>query len=79
MARIRNNQGHRAKILNVFMRPFLEQENTQERESYLKARETIKPLQDKTWQLAKQIISRRYTPEDMLHVLACSLVLNKVA
>ncbi len=65
MARVRNNQGHRNKILNVFMRPYLEQENTQEREAYLQARETIKPLQDKTWQLAKQIISRHYTPEDI--------------
>ena len=26
MARVRNNQGHRNKILNVFMRPYLEQE-----------------------------------------------------
>ena len=65
MARVRNNQGHRSKILNVFMRPYLEQENTQEREAYLQARETIKPLQDKTWQLAKQIVSRHYTPEDI--------------
>jgi len=65
MARVRNNQGHRAKILNVFMRPYLEQENTQEREGYLQARETIKPLQDKTWQLAKQIVSRFYTPKDV--------------
>jgi len=65
MARVRNNQGHRSKILNVFMRPYLEQENTQEREGYLQARETIKPLQDKTWQLAKQIVSRHYTPEDI--------------
>ena len=52
MARVRNNQGHRSKILNVFMRPYLEQENTQEREAYLQARETIKPLQDKTLELA---------------------------
>ena len=65
MARVRNNQGHRSKILNVFMRPFLEQENTQEREGYFQARETIKPLQDKTWELAKQIVSRHYTPEDI--------------
>ena len=65
MARVRNNQGHRSKILNVFMRPYLEQENTQEREAFLQARETIKPLQDKTWQLAKQIVSRHYTPEDI--------------
>jgi len=65
MARVRNNQGHRNKILNVFMRPYLEQENTQEREAYLQAREIVKPLQDKTWELAKQIVSRHYTPEDI--------------
>ena len=34
MARVRNNQGHRAKILNVFMRPYLEQEHTQEKEAF---------------------------------------------
>ena len=33
MARVRNNQGHRNKIANVFMRPYIEQENTQEREA----------------------------------------------
>jgi len=65
MARVRNNQGHRNKILNIFMRPYLEQENTQEREAYLQARETVKPLQDKTWQLAKQIVRRHYTDADV--------------
>jgi len=65
MARVRNNQGHRAKILNVFMRPFLEQEHTQEKEAFDQAREKIKPLQDKTWQLAKNIVSRFYTPKDV--------------
>jgi len=65
MARVRNNQGHRNKILNIFMRPYLEQEHTQEREGYLQARETVKPLQDKTWQLAKNIVSRFYTPKDV--------------
>ena len=65
MARVRNNQGYRKKVLDIFIRPFLEQENTQERESYLQARETIKPLQDKTWKLAKEIVSRHYTPEDI--------------
>jgi len=65
MARVRNNQGHRSKILNVFMRPYLEQEHTQEREGYLQARETVKPLQDKTWQLASNIVSRFYTPKDV--------------
>jgi len=65
MARVRNNQGHRNKVGNVFIRPYIEQENTQEREAYLQARETVKPLQDKTWKLAEQIISRHYTPEDI--------------
>ena len=65
MARVRNNQGHRNKILNVFMRPYLEQVNTQEREAYLQARETVKPLQDKTWQLAEKIVRRHYTNEDV--------------
>jgi len=65
MARVRNNQGHRNKILNIFMRPYLEQENTQEREAYLQAREKIKPLQDATWQLTKEIVSRHYTPADI--------------
>jgi len=65
MARVRNNQGHRNKIANVFIRPYIEQENTQEREAFLQARETVKPLQDKTWKVAEQIISRHYTPEDI--------------
>ena len=65
MARVRNNQGHRSKILNVFMRPYLEQEHTQEKEAFDQAREIIKPLQDKTWQLAKNIVSRFYTPKDV--------------
>jgi len=65
MARVRNNQGHRNKIANVFIRPYIEQENTQEREAYLQARETIKPLQDKTWKLAEQIVRRYYTDEDV--------------
>ena len=65
MARVRNNQGHRNKTLNIFMRPFLEQENTQEREAFLQARETIKPLQDKTWKLAEKIVRRHYTDADV--------------
>ena len=56
MARVRNNQGHRSKILNIFMRPFLEQELTQEKEAFDQAREKMKPLQDQTWKLAEQIV-----------------------
>jgi len=65
MARVRNNQGHRNKIANVFIRPYIEQENTQEREAYLQAREIVKPLQDEKWKLASNIVGRFYTPKDV--------------
>ena len=65
MARVRNNQGYRKKALDLHIRPYLEQENTQEREAYLQAREVIKPLQDETWKLAKTIVRRHYTDEDV--------------
>jgi len=65
MARVRNNQGYRRKIEDIFIRPYLEQENTQEREAFLQAREVIKPLQDETWKLAKTIVRRHYTESDV--------------
>ena len=52
MARVRNNQGHRKKALDLHIRPYLEQEHTQEREAFFRAREIMKPLQDETWKLA---------------------------
>ena len=64
MSRIRLNQEYRNKIANR-MRVHLEQEDTQEKEVYLKAREEMKPLQDITWTLAEQIVRRHYTPEDV--------------
>jgi hypothetical protein len=64
MSRIRLNQEYRNKIANR-MRVHLEQENTQEKEKYLQAREEMKPLQDITWKLAEQIVRRHYTPEDV--------------
>ena len=64
MSRIRLNGEYRNKIANR-MRLHLEQETTQEKEAYLKAREEIKPLQDLTWKLAEQIVRRHYTPEDV--------------
>ena len=64
MARVRLNQEYRNKIANR-MRVHLEQETTQEKEAYLKAREEMKPLQAQTWKLAKEIVSRHYTPEDI--------------
>jgi len=64
MARIRLNQEYRNKIANR-MRVHLESENTQEKEKFFQAREQMKPLQDKTWNLAKEIVSRHYTPNDI--------------
>ena len=64
MARLRLNQEYRNKISNR-MRVHLEQENTQEKENFFQLREKMKPLQDQTWKLAKEIVSRHYTPEDI--------------
>jgi hypothetical protein len=64
MARLRLNQEYRNKIANR-MRVHLEQENTQEKEKFFQLREQMKPLQDQTWKLAQQIVSRHYTPEDI--------------
>ena len=64
MARVRLNQEYRNKISNR-MRVHLESENTQEKESFFQKRENMKPLQDQTWKLAEQIVSRHYTPEDI--------------
>ena len=65
MSRVRNNQGHRKKTADVYIRPYLEQENTQEREAYLQAREIIKPMQDEKWKLANTIVRRLYTDDDV--------------
>ena len=62
--RIRLNQEYRNKIATR-MRVHLESEDTQEKEAFFKAREEMKPLQDITWKLAEQIVSRHYTPEDI--------------
>ena len=47
------------------MRVGLEQEQTQEKEKFFQARESMKPLQDETWKLAEQIVRRHYTHEDV--------------
>jgi len=64
MARLRLNQEYRGKIKNR-MRVGLEQENTQEKEKFFQLREQMKPLQDQTWKLAQEIVSRHYTPNDI--------------
>jgi len=64
MSRVRLNQEYRNKIANR-MRVHLESENTQEKEKFFQCREDMKPLQDETWKLAHEIVSRHYTPEDI--------------
>jgi len=64
MSRIRLNQEYRNKGGHRF-RTHLEQEETQEKEKFFQCRENFKAIQDKTWELAKQIVSRHYTPEDI--------------
>jgi hypothetical protein len=64
MARVRLNQEYRTKIANR-MRVHLESEDTQEKEKFFQLREQMKPLQDQTWKLAEEIVSRHYTPEDI--------------
>jgi len=64
MSRVRLNQEYRNKIANR-MRVHLEQEDTQEKESFFQLREQMKPLQDQTWKLAEQIVRRHYTPKDV--------------
>ena len=64
MSRIRLNQEYRNKVANR-MRVHLEQENTQEREKFFQHRENFKALQDKTWELAKECVTRQYPKEDI--------------
>ena len=64
MSRIRLNSEYRNKGA-VRFREHLEQENTQEKEAYLQAREEIIPLQKDTWKLAETIVRRHYTDEDV--------------
>jgi len=64
MPRIRLNQEYRNKISNR-LRVHLESENTQEKEKFFQLREQMKPLQNQTWNLAKEIVSRHYTPNDI--------------
>ena len=70
MTRIRLNAEKRNKIANR-MRVHLEAEDTQEKEKFFQARENFKPLQDKTWELAKVCVERQYPKEDveMAHYL----------
>ena len=68
--RISLNQEYRNKV-GVKMKSFAEQENTQEKEKFFQERENFKAIQDKTWELAQQCVTRQYPKEDvdMAHYL----------
>ena len=70
MSRIRLNQELRNKTGGRFKVHF-EQEQTQEKEKFFQLRENFKAIQDKTWSLAKECVSRLYIPKDvqMAHYL----------
>ena len=64
MSRLRLNQELRNKISSRW-RVHAEQEETDEREKYFQARESIKPEQDKAWDLTHTIVRRHYTNDDV--------------
>ena len=70
MSRIRLNQEYRNKVA-VKMKLYAEQEDTQEKEKFFQERENFKAIQDKTWELAQQCVTRQYPKEDvdMAHYL----------
>ncbi len=70
MSRIRLNQELRNKV-TVKMKTYAEQERTQEREAFDQERERFKAIQDKTWSLAQECVTRQYPKEDvdMAHYL----------
>ena len=70
MSRIRLNQEFRNKV-GVKMKTYAEQEDTQEKEKFFQERENFKAIQDKTWELAQQCVTRQYPKEDvdMAHYL----------
>ena len=70
MSRIRLNQELRNKCGTRFKVHF-EAEDTQEKEKFFQCRENFKALQDKTWSLAQECVTRQYPKADvdMAHYL----------
>ena len=64
MARLRLNTEYRNKRGNRIEKS-LTQNDTAEKQKYFEAREQLKPIQDQTWLLAKDVIHRTYTPDDI--------------
>ena len=58
------NTEFRNKLSNRY-KEFAEQENTQEREAYLLARENVNEQYQSAFELARQIVERAYPPEDV--------------
>ena len=64
MSKIRLNTELRNKLFNKIKNVF-EQENTQEKEAYLQARENVDTEYKSAFELATQIVERAYPPEDV--------------
>ena len=64
MSKIRLNTELRNKLFNKIKNVF-EQENTQEKEAYLQARENVDTEYKSAFELATQIVERSYPPEDV--------------
>jgi len=65
MGRIRLNQEYRNKI-GTRMRVHLEAEDTQEKKKYDDLKADQLEINDNAWDLAKQIVRKHYTPEDIV-------------
>ena len=65
MSRIGLNQEFRNKI-GTRMRVHLEAEHTQEKDKYDNLKADQIEINDEAWKLAKQIVRREYTPEDIV-------------
>ena len=64
MSRIRLNNEYRQKFFNRIKHVF-EEENTQEKEGYLQARENVDEAYSKVFPLAKEVVERTNVPEDV--------------
>jgi hypothetical protein len=64
MSKIRLNTELRNKMFNKIKNVF-ENENTQEREAYLQAKENVDTMYSRAFNLARDVVERAYPPEDV--------------
>jgi hypothetical protein len=64
MSKIRLNTELRNKMFNKIKSVF-ENENTQEKEAYLQARENVDTMYSRAFNLARDVVERAYPPEDV--------------